>query len=93
MSEEQICPQEDCVPTEDLPSLMQMAKNLTSDGAKIIKNAVAGNKTLVEDDVRVYRWSICQGCPRLQNDRCLECGCFMKVKVAFNTSVCPLGNW
>jgi len=93
MSEEQICPQEDCVPKEELPSVMQMAKNLASDGAKIIKNAIQGNSTLVDDEVRESRWAICQGCPRLQNDRCLECGCFMKIKVAFKTSVCPLENW
>lgn len=93
MSEEQICPQEDCVPKEDLPSVMQMAKNLATDGTKIIKNAIAGNKTLVEDNVREHRWTTCQSCPRLQNDRCLECGCFMKVKVAFKTSVCPLDKW
>jgi hypothetical protein len=94
MSDEmEICPQKDCVPSEELPSLMQMAKNLASDGAKIIKNATKGNSTLVDDDVRETRWSVCQTCPRLQNDRCLECGCFMKIKVAFVTSKCPIGNW
>jgi len=93
MSEEQICPQEDCVPKEELPSVMEMAKNLAADGTKIIKNAIFGNKTLVDDELREQRWSICQQCPRLQNDRCLECGCFMKVKVAFQTSKCPLENW
>ena len=90
---EDICPQEDCVPQEALPSAMEMAKNLARDAGKIVQNAVAGNKTLVEPFVRDQRWSTCTGCPRLQNDRCLECGCFMKVKVAFNTSVCPLGKW
>jgi len=93
MSEEDICPQEDCVPKEDLPSVMEMAKNLATDGTKIIKNALSGNKTLIDDTVREHRWSVCQTCPRLQNDRCLECGCFMKVKVAFQTSVCPLNKW
>lgn len=94
MSEEQICPQqEDCVPREELPSVMEMAKNLTRDGTKIIKNALSGNNTLVDDDTRIQRWAICQECPLLQNDRCMQCGCFMKVKVAFQTSVCPLGKW
>ena len=92
MSEE-ICPQEDCVPKEDLPSALEMAKDLARDASKIVKNAVSGNTTLVEPDVRDHRWTICKRCPRLQNDRCLECGCFMKVKVAFQTSVCPLGKW
>ena len=90
---EEICPQEDCVPKEELPSVMQMAKNLATDGSKIIKNAISGNQTLVDDEVRIHRWSVCQECPRLQNDRCLECGCFMKIKVAFKTSNCPLQKW
>lgn len=95
MSDEPICPQEvDCVPEQDLPSITQMAKNLMSDGGKILKNAVQGNKNLVDDDVRTTRWSICTSCPRLtEKDRCLECGCFMKVKVAFVTSKCPLEKW
>lgn len=88
-----ICPEEDCVPKEDLPSVMQMAKNLASDGTNIIKNALQGNKTLVDDDVRNKRWETCKQCPKLQNERCVECGCFMKVKVAFITSKCPIGNW
>jgi hypothetical protein len=93
MSEEQICPQEDCVPKEDLPGAIEMAKNLMRDGTKIVSNALSGNKTLVEDNIRNTRWTICQQCPSLLNDRCVECGCFMKVKVAFQTSVCPLGKW
>lgn len=89
-----ICPEEiDCVDTKELPSVMEMAKNLMTDGSKIIKNAVQGNKNLVEDSVRRFRWSTCQECPSLQDDRCLECGCFMKIKVAFVTSKCPLEKW
>ncbi len=91
---ENICPEEvDCVDTEQLPSIMEMAKNLMKDGGNIINNAIKGNNTLVDDDTREQRWSTCQTCPRLQNDRCLECGCFMKVKVAFATSKCPLEKW
>ena len=89
-----ICPENvECVDKNTLPSTVQMVKNLLNDGSKIVKNAIEGNKSLVDDDIRVFRWTTCQQCPRLQNDRCLECGCFMKVKVAFSTSVCPIGKW
>lgn len=89
-----VCPEDiPCVDKDTLPSTIQMVKNLINDGSKIVKNAIEGNKNLVDDDVRESRWSICQQCPRLQNDRCLECGCFMKVKVAFVTSICPIGKW
>jgi hypothetical protein len=94
MNEHSICPDTvECVDKDELPSVMEMAKNLMKDGSKIIENAVKGNNTLVDDHVRELRWSTCQACPRLQNDRCLECGCFMKVKVAFVTSKCPLEKW
>lgn len=94
MSEEHICPEETpCVEELKLPGMLDMAKNLMRDGAKIMDNALKGNTTIVSDEVRTNRWSICQACPKLQNDRCTECGCFMKVKVAFVTSTCPLDKW
>lgn len=89
-----ICPEEaKCVDSESLPSAMEMARNLLRDGSKIVSNAIQGNSTLVSQELRDQRWNVCLECPRLQNERCLECGCFMKVKVAFHTSVCPLGKW
>jgi hypothetical protein len=89
-----ICPEEaKCVDEEALPSALEMARNLLRDSTKIVSNAIQGNSTLVDQDLRDSRWNVCLVCPRLQNDRCLECGCFMKVKVAFQTSVCPLGKW
>jgi hypothetical protein len=96
MTEElSICPEEvnDCVDTKQLPSVLQMAKNLMEDSTKIVTNALQGNSTLVSDDIRTQRWSTCQTCEFLLNDRCTKCGCFMKVKVAFQTSKCPEGKW
>ena len=91
---EPICPEEaKCVDDDALPTAFEMARNLLKDGAKIVSNAVQGNPTLVDQEVRDNRWNTCLVCSRLQNDRCLECGCFMKVKVAFKTSVCPVGKW
>ena len=90
-----ICPQEEsCAEELKLPGMMQMAKNLIQDGAKIVGNALSGNTTLVEDSVREHRLSICRSCPKFTpEERCIECGCFMKVKSAFITSQCPIGNW
>lgn len=94
MDNTDICPEEkDCVEELKLPGMVEMAKNLMRDGTKIVSNVVQGNKTLVDDDVRESRWSTCQSCEFLLNDRCTKCGCFMKVKVAFHTSVCPENKW
>lgn len=92
----QICPEEDCIDGIDkksMPSIMEMAKNLMNDGGKIVNNALQGNKTLVSDEIREHRWSICTPCEHLQDNRCTKCGCFMKVKVAFVTSKCPIEKW
>jgi hypothetical protein len=93
--EMKICPDQvtDCVDEKQLPSTLQMLKNLMEDSTKIVTNAVQGNSTLVDDGVRGQRWSTCQTCEFLLKDRCTKCGCFMKVKVAFQTSKCPEGKW
>lgn len=91
----EVCPQEEtCVEELKLPGMLEMAKNLMRDGGKIVSNAVQGNKSLVDDDIRENRLSICRTCPKFTpEERCTECGCFMKVKVAFVTSKCPMGKW
>lgn len=89
-----ICPEEECLPTEEsMPGIMELAKNFMHDGGNIISNALKGNSTLVSDEIRNSRWSTCLDCPFLQENRCSKCGCFMKVKVAFQTSKCPVGKW
>jgi hypothetical protein len=95
MSDEAVCPEETpCAEELKLPGMLDMAKNLMRDGAKIASNALSGNTTLVEDSVREHRLSICSTCPKFTPEqRCVECGCFMKVKAAFVTSKCPLGKW
>lgn len=90
-----VCPEEEtCAEELKLPGMMEMAKNLMRDGAKIAGNALSGNSTLVEDSVREHRLSVCRLCPKFTpEERCVECGCFMKVKSAFVTSKCPLEKW
>lgn len=92
---EHICPEETpCVEELKLPGVLDMAKNLLKDGTKIAENALAGNKTLVDADTREHRLSVCSACPRFTpEERCAECGCYMKLKAAFITSKCPLGKW
>lgn len=94
MENTQICPEETpCVDSTEMPTIFEMARNLMSDSAKIVKNAVEGNPSIADDTTREQRWSTCQSCEFLANDRCSKCGCFMKVKVAFITSKCPVGKW
>lgn len=61
----------------------------------------------VDEVTRELRLAICKGCERYANedDKCLECGCFMTVKTGSLThrnpakgmrvevTHCPLGKW
>ena len=46
-----------------------------------------------DEEVLKMRWDLCLGCEFLQDDKCLKCGCFMKVKHKLATAKCPVGKW
>jgi hypothetical protein len=40
------------------------------------------------------RFDVCKGCDKLTTTfKCMECGCYMKLKVKLNNSTCPLNKW
>jgi len=47
------------------------------------------------EEVASARWAICEACPRLlkATSQCMECGCFMKIKVKLAAAVCPIKKW
>jgi hypothetical protein len=47
------------------------------------------------EETREFRLSVCRGCERFEPklERCLECGCFMKLKVTLEDASCPIGKW
>jgi len=49
----------------------------------------------VEKPVAQSRYDVCKKCDRFIpiTAQCKECGCFMKMKVKFEHSKCPLGKW
>lgn len=76
---------------KDLPSKVEQAKNL---GKSMVDFAKSGFK--IEDEKSVEkRLAICNDCDRFDKgaSRCLECGCFMRIKAQMSSSSCPLGKW
>jgi hypothetical protein len=41
------------------------------------------------------RYDICKACEHFNSTlyTCKQCGCFMKIKVKFQNSSCPIGKW
>jgi hypothetical protein len=49
----------------------------------------------VSQPVAQARYDLCKACDRFNKTlyTCKECGCFMKVKVKFSNSFCPINKW
>lgn len=54
-----------------------------------------GDSLIVSGRVRAARRKICYGCPRWEPhfDQCLECSCFLQLKLDLTTETCPLDKW
>lgn len=94
-----ICLEENCegkdTPEQELPSTMEMMRNLFKSSKAIIGGVLAHEGMLVFDDVFERRMSICKECPFFiqESKRCSKCGCFMEKKAMFKKTECPIGKW
>ena len=72
-----------------VPVSIDTAKNLTKAGRDIFL------RRFVPDDVKQIRMDICMVCPSWEHtsNRCIECGCQMRVKASLRSSECPLKKW
>ena len=90
--------------TKSLPNSVQIARNLAKDSWRSLKAFLRGDKVLTTSDEALRRWNICKECPFLLYDetnpdtgkkdgRCVQCACFMNVKVHFQQCKCPVDKW
>jgi len=90
--------------SRQLPSIMQMAKNLANAAGEEVKAIVERNPP-VSDEEYNRRIEICRTCPHFtpnnpdlperarQQERCTLCGCYMKYKSKLRSQHCPEGKW
>jgi len=67
-----------------------------AEAAKRVATAFAqGEPILVSRQTEVLREAACKQCPRRDPaaNQCLECSCFLALKVQLATEKCPLGKW
>ena len=87
-----------------LPPASQMVRDIATTHWKSLKAFLKGQHVIVPQEVAQERWEICKQCPHLLYDetnpdtnkkdgRCTECGCFMNVKVHYDTAECPIDKW
>jgi len=87
-----------------LPPTIQMVRNIAIEHWRSLKLFLRGKKVLTTTEKAQNRWDICKQCPFLLYDktnpdtllkdgRCTECGCFMNIKVHYESATCPKKKW
>lgn len=70
----------------NLPSKIQMAKNLAT---AVAKHIASGADTVSNEEYE-QRLAACNRCPNLvESERCGLCGCYVERKAKWATSTCP----
>ena len=78
---------------DHFPPFFQMARTLARDAWYAARRSAEGAPLLLRSDAAAARLAVCQACPSLRGDRCLECGCYVTVKAHVATMRCPLAKW
>jgi len=84
-----------------MPSLKEMAVNLTENLKAVLSNAVTKGVVLTPEEEVKKRWDLCYDCEFLSKEpengiipfRCKKCGCGMKLKIRLAASWCPVNKW
>lgn len=76
-------------PRGNFPTLTVRIRNFAR---SLLRWAQAGFPIAIREE-RMKRIKICGECPYKRKGYCTQCGCFIAVKSAFQTEVCPLNYW
>lgn len=74
--------------------MKELYKLIVTFGKAAFKRMFKGGKA--SDEVKEKRLEICSLCIDKKvcwKDRCLDCGCVIKVKAGWSTEECPVGKW
>ena len=79
--------------TED-PSVLKLASNFATASIKELSSFIRGDKPVSKEE-KEKRMKICESCVffETRSKRCKKCGCFLLMKTAWRTQVCPIGKW
>jgi len=74
---------------EPFPPLWKQAANLA--GA-VVAHAAGGFKEATPEE-RDRRLALCLVCEHWREERCTQCGCYVRAKAAWLEQKCPVGKW
>lgn len=76
-------------------SKLEMASSVLWTLCHCVHQLAKKKPVMVSRDRRAKRMAACQKCSSLRHSdiRCMECGCFLKIKTRLTTATCPNGEW
>ena len=79
----------------DYPDFWTQVEGFKKFAESVNQGAKEGKGILVPEEVSKLRIEECERCDYFdkQQTRCRKCGCYMKVKVKFTNTACPIGKW
>ena len=80
---------------DDYPDFWEQIEGFKKFAESVDQGAKEGKGILVPEEVSKLRLEECGRCDYYdkQQNRCKKCGCYMKVKVKFVNTSCPVGKW
>lgn len=79
------------------PSLFEQGQNLSKFALDLVKHIkhTGGKDLIASQELFDERMEICYGCDKYDSEqnRCVECGCFLDMKARFILDSCPLKKW
>lgn len=78
---------------DHFPPFFRMARTLARDAWHAARSTAEGAPLLLDSAAAAARLQVCETCPSLRGDRCVECGCYMLIKAHIASTTCPLGKW
>ena len=76
-----------------LPGVPTLISNAAATLASSIRHFVGTGVIAASDEQVKKRQASCDTCDKKRGDRCLECGCFIQLKIALEAAKCPKGRW
>lgn len=77
---------------DKFPSISEQGKNIIKTVFDVVSQPT---DMFAPEEKQVERMSVCKECEYYskRQNRCKQCGCFLTVKVKFNSATCPVGKW
>lgn len=82
---------------EEFPSVSEQGKNLAKFTFEVVKQTlnVSPSPVFASEEKQKERLDVCKTCDyySVRHHRCKHCGCYLKHKVKFEVSECPIQKW